>query len=157
LSTLATLIHAVLLIAQAQPGVHHRPTPPAPAAQVQGQMQPAPVPTATPEPQPAAPLVGYSTDPAVIQQEVIAAGDYYFGPGQGYYMSLVVQRESAFVYDATNPSSGALGLFQAYPASKLPCLVADIPCQMAWGVSYIRSVYGTPYGAWQSELSRGWY
>ncbi len=29
--------------------------------------------------------------------------------------------------------------------------------QIRWGMSYIAARYGSPYGAWQHELSCGWY
>jgi hypothetical protein len=106
---------------------------------------------------PAPPVVSYGTDAASIQQEVIAAGDNAFGAGQGQYMADIVGYESAFSPWAVNPSSGACGLFQANPCGKLPCSLADVPCQINWGTGYISAVYGTPYRGWMHELGYGWY
>lgn len=73
-----------------------------------------------------------------------------------YYENLVMQRESSGNSCAMNPS-GACGLFQALPCSKMGCSLYDVACQEAWGESYISSTYGTASNAWQHELDFGWY
>jgi len=61
-------------------------------------------------------------------------------------------RESGWNYRATNPSSGAYGIPQALPASKLAAAGADWRTnpltQIAWGLDYIAERYGSPCGAW---------
>src|SRR5215472_3698365 len=60
--------------------------------------------------------------------------------------------ESGFRTDADNPTSGAWGIPQALPASKMAANGPDwktnpVP-QIAWGLGYIRSRYGNPVNAW---------
>jgi hypothetical protein len=70
-------------------------------------------------------------------------------------------RESGWNPSAENPSSGAFGIPQALPGSKMASAGADWATnpatQIRWGLSYIQSVYGTPCGAWSHEESAGWY
>ena len=70
-------------------------------------------------------------------------------------------RESGWVYDATNTASGAYGIPQALPGSKMASAGADWQTnpatQIKWGLGYISSIYGTPCGAWDHELSTGFY
>ncbi len=84
--------------------------------------------------------------------------------GQAAYWSDLLalwNRESGWRWDATNPSSGAYGIPQALPASKMASAGADWRTnprtQVQWGLSYINSRYGTVHNAWQHELSSGWY
>ena len=69
-------------------------------------------------------------------------------------------RESGWVYDAEN-ASGAYGIPQALPGSKMASAGADWQTnpatQIKWGLSYIQSRYGSPCGAWAHEQSSGWY
>lgn len=71
------------------------------------------------------------------------------------------QRESGWQTTATNPSSGAYGIPQSLPASKMASAGADWKTnpatQIKWGLSYIAGRYGTPLAAWQHEESAGWY
>lgn len=70
-------------------------------------------------------------------------------------------RESGWNPNAYNPSSGAGGIPQALPASKMASAGADWATnpqtQVNWGLGYIAGRYGTPCGAWNSFLSKGWY
>jgi hypothetical protein len=70
-------------------------------------------------------------------------------------------RESGWVYDAENPSSGAYGIPQALPGDKMASAGADWQTnpatQIKWGLGYISSVYGTPCAAWNNELAYGSY
>lgn len=71
------------------------------------------------------------------------------------------QRESGWNYRAQNPSSGAYGIPQALPGSKMASAGGDWQTnpatQIAWGLSYIEGRYGTPCGAWGHSQSHGWY
>ena len=71
------------------------------------------------------------------------------------------QRESGWLWDATNAVSGAYGIPQALPGDKMASAGADWQTdpatQIRWGLGYIKSVYGTPCGAWNHELAFGWY
>ena len=69
-------------------------------------------------------------------------------------------RESGWVYDAEN-ASGAYGIPQALPGDKMASAGSDWrtnpKTQITWGLGYIKSVYGTPCGAWNNELAYGYY
>jgi hypothetical protein len=70
-------------------------------------------------------------------------------------------RESDWRTTARNSSSGAYGIPQALPASKLASAGADWRhnplTQIRWGLGYIDSRYGTPCSAWRTFQTRGWY
>ncbi|MDP9830516.1 aggregation-promoting factor C-terminal-like domain-containing protein [Kineosporia succinea] len=70
-------------------------------------------------------------------------------------------RESSWNYQATNPSSGAYGIPQSLPGSKMAAAGSDWKTnpvtQMRWGLDYIADRYGTPCGAWEHSESVGWY
>jgi len=70
-------------------------------------------------------------------------------------------RESGWVYDATNVSSGAYGVPQALPGDKMASAGADWQTdpatQIKWGLGYISQIYGTPCAAWNNELEYGYY
>jgi hypothetical protein len=72
--------------------------------------------------------------------------------GQLQCFSNIVERESGWNYRAVNPSSGAYGLMQALPGSKMSSVGADWQTnpatQIKWGLNYMNSVYGSPCGAW---------
>jgi len=69
--------------------------------------------------------------------------------------------ESGWNVSASNPSSGAYGIPQALPGSKMASAGADWmtnpATQIRWGLGYIQSVYGSPCGAWSHEQAYGWY
>jgi hypothetical protein len=69
--------------------------------------------------------------------------------------------ESGWNVYATNPSSGAYGIPQALPGSKMasagPDWQTDAATQIRWGLTYIKSLYGSPCGAWAHEEADGWY
>jgi len=70
-------------------------------------------------------------------------------------------RESGWIYDAENPSSGAYGIPQALPGSKMASAGADWQTnpatQIKWGLGYIKEIYGNPCGAWAFEEANGYY
>jgi len=61
-------------------------------------------------------------------------------------------RESGWRYDAENPASGAYGIPQALPGSKMASAGADWQTnpatQIRWGLGYIKDIYGDPCKAW---------
>ena len=70
-------------------------------------------------------------------------------------------RESGWVYDAENGASGAYGIPQALPGSKMasagPDWETDPATQIAWGLGYIKAIYGNPCAAWAFEEANGYY
>ena len=69
--------------------------------------------------------------------------------------------ESGWNVYASNPSSGAYGIPQALPGSKMasagPDWQSNAATQIRWGLGYIKSLYGSPCGAWSHEQASGWY
>ena len=70
-------------------------------------------------------------------------------------------RESGWNKYAYNPSSGAYGIPQAVPGSKMASAGkhwrTNATTQIRWGLGYIKSRYGRPRQAWNHELAYGWY
>jgi len=70
-------------------------------------------------------------------------------------------RESGWRVNAGNLSSGAFGIPQALPGSKMGSVAADWrtnpATQVTWGLNYIAGRYGTPCGAWASFRTNNWY
>jgi hypothetical protein len=71
-------------------------------------------------------------------------------------------RESGWQARVWNTAgSGAYGIPQSLPASKMAAAGADYmtspATQIRWGLGYIATTYGTPCGAWAHETSAGWY
>jgi hypothetical protein len=75
--------------------------------------------------------------------------------------SEIVNHESGWDYTATNPSSGAYGLMQALPGSKMASAGADWQTnpatQIEWGLMYMADRYDSPCGAWEFWQANGWY
>ncbi|MFJ7591870.1 transglycosylase SLT domain-containing protein [Streptomyces sp. NPDC097617] len=74
------------------------------------------------------------------------------GADQFQCFSNIVEHESTWNHRAVNPTSGAYGLVQAYPASKMSTVGADWrtnpATQIKWGVNYMNQRYGSPCQAW---------
>jgi len=70
-------------------------------------------------------------------------------------------RESNWNPYAQNRSSGAYGIPQALPGSKMATVAPDWQTnpatQITWGLNYIVARYGTPCGAWNHSQGYGWY
>ncbi|MGW6876778.1 aggregation-promoting factor C-terminal-like domain-containing protein [Streptomyces xanthophaeus] len=82
-------------------------------------------------------------------------------PAQFAAFNNIVSRESGWNHTATNSSSGAYGLVQALPASKMSSAGSDWKTnpatQIKWGLDYMNSRYGSPVGAWNFWQSHHWY
>ncbi len=72
-----------------------------------------------------------------------------------------MSRESSWNVTATNASSGAYGLVQSLPGSKMASAGSDWrtnpATQIKWGLDYMNSRYGSPCGAWSFWQSHHWY
>lgn len=88
-------------------------------------------------------------------------GAYGWGQGQFPYLQALWNRESGWRWNALNASSGAYGIPQSLPASKMAAAGRDWrtnpATQIRWGLGYIRGRYGSPAGAWGHEQGFGWY
>jgi hypothetical protein len=100
-------------------------------------------------------------DPKAAAREIM--GDYGFGADQWGCLEQLWTGESNWRYTAENPSSGAYGIPQSLPGSKMATVAADWRTnpvtQIRWGLQYIKSSYGSPCGAWSAWNSRypHWY
>lgn len=87
--------------------------------------------------------------------------DNTFGTGQFQYLDLIVRSESGWNPRAREPTSGAYGLGQALPASKMAPYGSDYltnpETQLRWLMGYIAGRYGTPEKAWGFHLAHHWY
>ncbi|MEU9588754.1 transglycosylase SLT domain-containing protein [Streptomyces sp. NPDC048219] len=81
--------------------------------------------------------------------------------GQFQCFSNIVDHESSWNYQAVNASSGAYGLFQALPGSKMSSVGSDWQTnpatQIKWGLNYMDSRYGSPCDAWAFWQNNHWY
>jgi hypothetical protein len=96
------------------------------------------------------------------------AGSFEPGWGSGPQfadLNSLWTKESGWNRFASNPTSGAFGIPQALPYTKMPKAAwpinaggdADATAQIIWGLGYIKDTYGDPMGAWQHELMHNWY
>ena len=85
----------------------------------------------------------------------------YGWAGQFSCLDALWGQESGWNVYAQNPSSGAYGIPQALPGSKMssagPGWQSDVVTQISWGLGYIRAVYGSPCTSWDHEEAAGWY
>ena len=70
-------------------------------------------------------------------------------------------RESRWLWYAENAKTGAYGIPQSLPASKMAEFGAnyrdDGAVQIDWGLAYIARRYGSPSKAWERSEQIGWY
>ncbi|WP_030859453.1 transglycosylase SLT domain-containing protein [Streptomyces sp. NRRL S-37] len=82
-------------------------------------------------------------------------------PAEFQCFSKIVQHESSWNPTATNASSGAYGLVQALPASKMASAGSDWKTnpatQIKWGLDYMKSRYGSACDAWSFWQTNHWY
>ncbi|HQY34477.1 MAG TPA: ubiquitin-like domain-containing protein [Actinotalea sp.] len=107
---------------------------------------------------PSAPPVEPGTSRAIGLEMVLARG---WSADEFACLDALWTRESGWRVNAANTSSGAYGIPQALPGSKMASAGADWQTnpatQIAWGLGYITSRYGTPCGAWSSFQAKNWY
>jgi hypothetical protein len=101
--------------------------------------------------------------PSGSPQQIAAAmlGSFGWSSGQFGCLQSLWNAESGWNPSASNPISGAYGIPQALPGSKMasagPDWQTNPATQIKWGLGYIQSVYGSPCAAWSHEQSAGWY
>jgi hypothetical protein len=107
-------------------------------------------------PRAAAPSPGSAQ--AIARDMVLARG---WGEGEFNCLVSLWNKESGWNVYAQNPSSGAYGIPQALPGSKMASAGGDwqtnAATQIEWGLGYISGRYGTPCGAWGHSQNVGWY
>jgi hypothetical protein len=91
----------------------------------------------------------------------LMASMYGWGDDQFGCLVKLWSKESGWNAGAMNRSSGAYGIPQALPGSKMASAGADWETnpatQIKWGLGYISGRYGTPCSAWNTSESQGWY
>lgn len=122
-----------------------------------------PKPTPTPEPEPAS-VASESSQP-------VAAAPFYNGggapaewmaaagiaSGDWGYVDYIVSRESGWNPNATNSSSGACGLVQALPCSKVPGNGYNPVDNLRWANGYATGRYGSWAAAHAFWTSNHWW
>ena len=87
----------------------------------------------------------------------------HYGWGKKQYKDVVKlwNRESGWNYHAQNGGSGAYGIPQALPGSKMssagPNWRNNSHTQIKWGLKYIHDRYGKPSHAWSHSQHHNWY
>jgi hypothetical protein len=92
-------------------------------------------------------------------------GAYGWGAAQMKPLIMLWNQESGWNRLAYNASSGATGIPQALPYTKMPRAAwlpsqggqASASAQIDWGLGYIKGRYGSPAGAWAHEVANNWY
>ena len=97
-----------------------------------------------------------TTDPREMAKQIL---DNKFGYGADQFSCFdwIIKHESNWNVHAQNPSSGAYGLPQSLPGSKMASVASDWrdnpATQIIWGAKYMKERYGSPCGAkshWES-------
>jgi hypothetical protein len=103
------------------------------------------------------PVIPTSDTQAYAQQRVCAV----WGCDHWNSFHFIVTKESTWNYRAVNPSSGAGGLCQSLPVSKMasagPDYLTNPNTQVEWCISYIQGRYKTPNDAKVFWLSHNWF
>lgn len=105
--------------------------------------------------------LGNTPDGARATARSLAAANYGWGDAQFQCLDQLWQKESGWSYTAYNASSGATGIPQSLPGSKMATAGSDwetnATTQVTWGLDYIARAYGTPCSAWSHSQSVNWY
>jgi hypothetical protein len=112
------------------------------------QAQPQPAPTQLP------PYGGPLDSPDALTMAKLLS-DARFGPQHWSALYNLWSRESGWRPWARNSTSGACGIPQALPCSKIHDM--STPGQIEWGLNYIANRYGNPSNAWRFWQSHRWY
>jgi len=100
-----------------------------------------------------------SGSPQQIAEQMLS--QFGWSSGQFSCLQPLWALESGWNVYASNPSSGAYGIPQALPGSKMasagPDWQSDAATQIRWGLTYIQGSYGSPCAAWSHEEADGWY
>lgn len=120
--------------------------------------------TPTPTPEPVVASAGkrdsggggpvYYTGGGAPAEWMAAAG---IASGDWGYVDYVVSRESGWNPNATNRSSGACGLVQALPCSKVPGNGYDPVDNLRWANGYATGRYGSWAGAYNFWINNHWW
>lgn len=86
---------------------------------------------------------------------------YHWGPEQYRALVQLWEHESGWQHRNMNGGSGAYGIPQSLPGSKMASAGKDWrtnpETQIRWGLGYIKGRYGSPLRAWGHFQSSNWY
>ncbi len=98
---------------------------------------------------------------AKLVAKAIIAEKYQWGEAQYACLNKLWTKESHWNYKARNKVSGAHGIAQALPATKMEIVGTDWRTnpvtQITWGLKYINERYDTPCKAWSKFKRSRWY
>jgi hypothetical protein len=107
----------------------------------------------------AAAVPAASGSPRQIAQAML--GSFGWSSSQFSCLDPLWEHESRWSVTAANPGSGAFGIPQALPGSRMasagPDWQTSAATQITWGLRYIRDTYGSPCAAWSHAQATGWY
>lgn len=107
---------------------------------------------------PAASVLSPSEARALAKSMVLARG---WDEAQYTCLDKLWTKESNWRVQAQNRSSGAYGIPQSLPGSKMGSVASDwrnnAKTQITWGLKYISGRYGTPCDAWGHSQRKNWY
>lgn len=96
-----------------------------------------------------------------LREQVLARFTQAYGRDQSLLMDHIIVNESGYNPNAVNKSSGATGLCQALPASKMSSAGSDYltnpETQTKWCIGYVAQRYEDPWGAWEYWKAHGNY
>ena len=100
-----------------------------------------------------------SSDPRGTARVML--GNYGWSSSQFGCLDSLWMKESGWNAHATNGGSGAYGIPQSLPGSKMASAGSDWQTnpatQIKWGLQYIKDVYGSPCSAWSHSQAVNWY
>ncbi|RKS10836.1 hypothetical protein DFP74_6619 [Nocardiopsis sp. Huas11] len=121
--------------------------------------EPEPEPESEPESESSAAPVPAGSAKEIAQQMVLDQG--WSADQFSDCLEPLWEKESNWNHTAENPSSGAYGIPQSLPGSKMSSHGDDWrtnpATQIAWGLDYIKDRYGDPCGAWAHSQANNWY
>lgn len=101
----------------------------------------------------------HGQDPRVLARNFLPR--FGFSPSEFGCLAALWNGESGWRVHAENSSTGAYGIPQALPGSKMSSAGPDwrnnALTQIRWGLGYIKSTYGSPCAAQSFKGAHGWY
>lgn len=98
---------------------------------------------------------------AKLVAKALIAEKYQWGEEQYSCLNKLWTKESHWNYKARNKVSGAHGIAQALPATKMEVVGTDWRTnpvtQISWGLKYINERYDSPCKAWSKFKRSRWY
>lgn len=111
-----------------------------------------------------APIITNLTPPTAVVHTVNEAKSYalaVLGAVQYSCIDKIFTQESNWRTKALNSTTGAYGIPQALPGSKMATIASDWRVnpvtQVKWGIKYVNGRYGSACVAWRFKQIHGWY